>query len=151
MALKSVKPSGDQAMEDLIRGLNEDLAGEYNAMISYLQYSAKVTGPYRPQLVQFLQSEIPDEQAHAQYLADKIVSLGGEPVVEPKPIKTSDDTRQMLEYIYEAEAETVENYKKRLEQAEAVGDVGLQSQIEDMIADETTHRDEVKKILDGWK
>ena len=151
MALKSVKPSGDQAMEDLIRGLNEDLAGEYNAMISYLQYSAKVTGQYRPQLVQFLQSEIPDEQAHAQYLADKIVSLGGEPVVEPKPIKTSDDTRQMLEYIYEAEAETVENYKKRLEQAEAVGDVGLQSQIEDMIADETTHRDEVKKILDGWK
>lgn len=151
MALKSVKPSGDQAMEDLIRGLNEDLAGEYNAMISYLQYSAKVTGPYRPQLVQFLQSEIPDEQAHAQYLADKIVSLGGEPVVEPKPIKTSDDTRQMLQYIYEAEAETVENYKKRLEQAEAVGDVGLQSQIEDMIADETTHRDEVKKILDGWK
>lgn len=151
MALKSVKPSGDQAMEDLIRGLNEDLAGEYNAMISYLQYSAKVTGPYRPQLVQFLQSEIPDEQAHAQYLADKIVSLGGEPVVEPKPIKTSDDSRQMLEYIYEAEAETVENYKKRLEQAEAVGDVGLQSQIEDMIADETTHRDEVKKILDGWK
>lgn len=151
MALKSVKPSGDQAMEDLIRGLNEDLAGEYNAMISYLQYSAKVTGPYRPQLVQFLQSEIPDEQAHAQYLADKIVSLGGEPVVEPKPIKTSDDTRQMLQYIYEAEAETVENYKKRLEQAEAIGDVGLQSQIEDMIADETTHRDEVKKILDGWK
>lgn len=137
-------------LDQLIAGLNEDLAGEYNAMISYLQYSAKVRGPYRPQLVAFLQQEIPDEQAHAQYLADKIVSLGGEPIVKPRKVKTSDDTREMLQFIYEAEAETVENYKKRLEQAEAFGDVGLQSQIEDMIADETTHRDEVRKILDGW-
>lgn len=137
-------------LEELIAGLNEDLAGEYNAIISYLQYSAKVTGPYRPQLVGFLQQEIPDEQAHAQYLADKIVSLGGEPVTEPRPVKTSDDTREMLQFIYEAEAGTVENYKKRLEQAEEYGDVGLQSRIEDMIADETTHRDEVKKMLEGW-
>lgn len=138
-------------VNELIQGLNEDLAGEYNAIISYLQYSAKVTGPYRPQLVAFLQAEIPDEQAHAQYLADKIVSLGGEPVVEPKPVKTSDDTREMLQFIYEAEAQTIENYKQRLEQVEAYGDVGLQNQIEEMIADETTHRDEVKKMLDGWK
>lgn len=135
----------------LIKGLNQDLAGEYNAIISYLTYSAKVTGPYRPQLVTFLQNEIPDEQLHAQYLADKITSLGGEPATEPKPVKMSDDTREMLEFIYESEAETVENYTKRLAQAEEFGDVGLQSQIEDMIADETTHRDEVKKMLDGWK
>lgn len=137
-------------LQDLIKGLNEDLAGEYNAIISYLQYSSKVTGPYRPQLVAFFQAEIPDEQAHAQYLADKVVSLGGEPVVEPKPVKTSNDTRQMLQYIYEAEAETVENYKVRRNQAEKVGDIALQAQLEDMISDETTHRDEVKKILSGW-
>ena len=137
-------------MDDLIRGLNEDLAGEYNAIISYLQYSAKVSGPYRPQLVEFLQAEIPDEQRHAQYLADKIASLGGEPAVEPKPVQVSDDTRQMLEFIYQAEKETVENYQKRIEQAEAVGETGLKVQLEDMLSDETTHRDEVKKILDGW-
>lgn len=137
-------------MDELIEGLNEDLAGEYNAIISYLQYSAKVNGPYRPQLVEFLQAEIPDEQRHAQYLADKIASLGGEPAVEPKPVQVSDDTRQMLEFIYQAEKETVENYQRRIEQAEAVGETGLKVQLEDMLSDETTHRDEVKKILDGW-
>ena len=78
----------DAKLDVLIKGLNEDLAGEYNAIISYLQYSAKVSGPYRPQLVEFLQAEIPDEQRHAQYLADKIASLGGTPVVEPKPVRT---------------------------------------------------------------
>ena len=138
-------------MKQLIKGLNEDLAGEYNAIISYLTYSAKVTGPYRPQLVAFLQSEIPDEQAHAQYLADKIASLGGEPTVEPKPVKQSDDARTMLEYIYEAEAQTVENYKKRREQAEELGEAALAVQLDDMINDETGHRDEVKKMLAGWK
>jgi bacterioferritin len=137
-------------MDKLIKGLNEDLAGEYNAIISYLQYSAKVSGPYRPQLVEFLQAEIPDEQRHAQYLADKIASLGGEPTVEPRPVQVADDTRQMLEFIYQAEKQTVENYQKRIDQAEAVGETGLKVQLEDMLSDETTHRDEVKKILDGW-
>lgn len=137
-------------LQELIDGLNEDLAGEYNAIISYIQYSAKVTGPYRPQLVQFLRQEIPDEQAHAQYLADKIASLGGMPVVEPRPVKTSDDTRQMLELVYEAEAQTVENYRRRIDQAEAAGEIGLKIQLEDMIGDESRHRDEVKKMLDGW-
>lgn len=137
-------------LQELIDGLNDDLAGEYNAIISYIQYSAKVTGPYRPQLVQFLQQEIPDEQGHAQYLADKIASLGGMPVVVPRPVQTSDDTRQMLELIYQAEAQTVENYRKRIDQAEAAGEIGLKSQLEDMIGDESRHRDEVKKMLDGW-
>lgn len=140
----------DAKMQELIDGLNMDLAGEYNAIISYLTYSSKVTGPYRPQLVSFLQAEIPDEQRHAQYLSDKISSLGGEPEIVPKPVKQSDDARQMLEFIYEAEAETVENYKERRDQAEALGETALQVQLEDMINDETTHRDEVKKILDGW-
>lgn len=140
----------DITMDDLIKGLNDDLAGEYNAIISYLQYSAKVSGPYRPQLVAFLQAEIPDEQGHAQYLADKIASLGGEPVVEPRKVKTSNDTRTMLEFIYEAEANTVKAYRERIDQAEAVGETGLKIQLEDMLSDETTHRDEVKKILDGW-
>jgi bacterioferritin len=137
-------------LKKLIEGLNQDLAGEYNAIISYTQYSAKVTGPYRPQLVQFLQAEIPDEQRHAQYLADKIASLGGTPVVEPKPVRTSDDTREMLQFIYEAEAETVENYRARIDEAEAAGEVGLKVQLEEMLSDETTHRDEVRKMLDGW-
>ena len=140
----------NEAMNKLIEGLNADLAGEYNAIISYIQYSAKVTGPYRPQLVQFLQAEIPDEQRHAQYLADKIASLGGTPVVAPKTVPTSNDTREMLQFIYEAEAATVENYRARIDEAEALGELGLKIQLEEMLNDETTHRDEVRKILEGW-
>lgn len=34
----------------LIENLNNDLAGELSAIIQYITYAAKVTGPYRPQL-----------------------------------------------------------------------------------------------------
>jgi ferritin len=70
----------------LIAKLNEDLAGEFGAIIQYLTYAAKVTGPYRPQLAQFFLAEVADEQLHAQFLANKIVALGGEPTTVPRPV-----------------------------------------------------------------
>ena len=39
--------------ETLIRRLNEDLSGELGAIVQYITYAAKATGPYRPQLSQF--------------------------------------------------------------------------------------------------
>lgn len=39
--------------ETLIKNLNEDLAGELSAIVQYITYAAKATGPYRPQLAQF--------------------------------------------------------------------------------------------------
>ena len=54
----------------LIQHLNEDLAGEFGAIIQYLTYAAKATGPYRPQLAQFFLAEVADEQMHAQFLAN---------------------------------------------------------------------------------
>ena len=63
----------------LIEALNQDLAGEFAAIIQYITYAAKASGPYRPQLSQFFLSEVADEQMHAQFLANKIVALGGEP------------------------------------------------------------------------
>ncbi|MGH2533225.1 MAG: ferritin-like domain-containing protein [Thermomicrobiales bacterium] len=135
----------------LIDGLNQDLAGEYQAMISYIQYAAVVSGPYRPQLVQFFLAEVADEQRHAEYLANKIAALGGDPTVTPKDVPTSRDTREMLEFIRQAEAETIENYRQRIDQAEAAGEIGLKVQLEEFVSDETSHKEEVEKILADWR
>src|SRR5687767_878259 len=77
----------------LIDGLNQDLAAEYQAIVMYVDYSARLTGPYRPALRALFQAEIGDEQRHAQFLADKIVALGGEPTTQPAPVPLADDTR----------------------------------------------------------
>jgi bacterioferritin len=136
--------------KELIDALNEDLSGELQAIIQYLTYSAKVTGPWRPQLVTFMQTEIQDELLHAQFLADKIAALGGDPTTEAKPVPPAETAKEMLEAILEAELQAGKDYTKRAEQADAFGDKGLAVQLEDMVRDETSHAEESQKLLKNW-
>jgi len=135
--------------EDLIAALNDDLASEYMAIIQYIQYSAQVKGLDRPQLSAFLRGEIPDEQGHAQFLADKIVALGGVPTAAAKPVPAAADNRQILQNVLKAEEAAVRGYKERVQQADQYGDVGLRVMLENMVQDETTHMEEVQKLLAG--
>ena len=134
----------------LIENLNKDLADELSAIIQYITYAAKTTGPYRPQLEQFFLAEVPDEQGHAQFLANKIVALGGEPTTKPSPVKAAKTNREMLVAVQEAETRAVAGYTKRAEEADAFGDIGLKVQLEDMIRDETGHCEETARILRDW-
>ncbi len=136
--------------KQLIAGLNEDLAGELGAIIQYLTYAAKATGPYRPQLAQFYLAEVADEQLHAQFLANKIVALGGEPATTPRPVPPATTNRAMLEAVLAAERRAVADYTSRAQQAEAFGDKGLTVQLEDMVRDESGHSEETERILRDW-
>lgn len=136
--------------QQLIDHLNNDLSNELSAIVQYLTYSAKVTGPYRPQLADFLLAEVPDEQQHAEFLANKIVALGGEPAVTISPIARATGNHAMLEAVLQAEREAISDYSERARQAADFGDKGLSVQLEDMIVDETRHAEEVERILRDW-
>lgn len=135
----------------LIDGLNTDLAAEYQAVITYLLFSKLVNGPLRPELSKFFEGEIQDELGHAALLAHKIVALGGEPVTKPAPVTLSRDNREMLEIALKAESETIARYTERIEQAEAVGELGLKVDLEDLVSDETSHKEDIERMLSGWK
>jgi bacterioferritin len=135
----------------LIDGLNHDLAGEYQAILMYTHYSAKLTGPYRRELRALFQAEIGDEQGHAQFLADKIAALGGEPTTEPRPVPHAGQPREMLGQALAAEEQAVADYNARIGQAEAVGDLGLKVDLENQVADETRHKEELERIIAGWE
>jgi bacterioferritin len=134
----------------LIANLNEDLAGELGAIIQYLTYATKATGPYRPQLAAFFLAEVADEQMHAQFLANKIVALGGEPTTTPRPVPTAETNREMLEAVLAAELQAGKDYTQRAEEAEAYGDKGLVVALEDMIRDEMGHSEETERMLRDW-
>jgi bacterioferritin len=134
----------------LVDGLNEDLAGELGAIIQYLTYAAKATGPFRPQLSQFFLAEVADEQLHAQFLANKIVALGGEPTTIPRAVPLAGTNREMLEAVLAAERQATRDYIERAEQAERLGDKGLAVQLEDMVRDESGHAEETERILRDW-
>lgn len=141
----------DSARQALIDGLNEDLAHEYQAIISYLLYSRLVSGPLRLQLSSFLEGEITDELEHAKFLAQKIVALGGEPTTRPAEVKLTTSNREMLELSLQAEKDTIERYTQRVKQADAAGEVGLRIDLEEIIAEETRHKEDLERILHGWK
>jgi bacterioferritin len=135
---------------ELIDNLNQDLAGELAAIIQYLTYASKASGPYRPQLAQFFLAEVADEQQHAQFLANKIVSLGGEPTTVPRVVAAAATNREMLEAVLQAERRAIADYSERVEQAAAIGDKGLVVSLDDMIRDETSHAEESEQMLRDW-
>lgn len=133
-----------------LENLNVDLAHEYGAVITYRTYASQVQGQWRMELRNFFESEIPDELGHAQILADKIVALGGTPTTVPSKVKPGRDAKEMLANALEDEIETIGRYVTRRKQAEALGHYGLAVDFDDLIRDETSHRDEIQLILRRW-
>lgn len=140
----------DNKSKALLKGLIEDLRGEFQAVIMYRLYASMVQGPFRQELRTFFANEIPEELAHAQILADKISAMGGTPSAEPSPVRVVYEAKEMLQAALEAEIETIGRYVKRRKQAEAAGEHGLAAQFDDLIMDETHHRDELQQMLARW-
>ena len=143
--------ANERGRKELIEGLNEDLANEYTAIISYLLFSRLVTGPQRVELSGFLEHEITDELEHAKFLSQKIVALGGEPATQPAPVTLSTDNREMLQLALQAEKDAIERYQQRIEQADAAAELGLRVELENLVAEETRHKEDLERILFGWK
>lgn len=99
----------------------------------------------------FFEAEIGDEQGHAQYLAAKIRTLGGTPVTEPAAIQQTFNVREMLEAARDAEAATIDRYLERRQQAEELGMIELQNQLDDLIDDETGHKEQIERMLEEFR
>ena len=137
----------DADRQALLDGLNTDLSHEYQAILMYNSYAAMVYGMHRPTLKQFFEGELPEELTHAQLLADKITALGGTPTTTPAPIDLATEPKDMLEQVHQAEAAAIDRYVERRRQAEAAGEYGLATELDDIIRDETEHKEETEKLL----
>jgi len=136
--------------QELIEGLNHDLAGEFKAIVMYTYYSAMLTGPFRRELRALFQTEIADEQGHAQFLCDKIAALGGEPSTDARPVAHADQPREMLKHALASELQAITGYSVRVCEAERLCDYGLKVELENILADETRHKEEIERVLMGW-
>lgn len=136
--------------DTFIQALNNDLAYELQAITAYTRWAAEVDGPHRNMLRTMFTSEIPDELAHAQTLADKIAVLGGTPTVDPAPVPNVSDNRARLEAVLAMEQQAIGNYTRRAQEAEELGEMGMKQRLEEMIEDETGHYEEVLMLLRNW-
>jgi bacterioferritin len=133
--------------QQLIDSLNEDLAREYQAIIAYVIYSQAIKGSQYMHIAKELEVHAGEELAHAMKIAKHIDYLGGDMTATPKPVKLSDDTKAMLRFDLENEAETIRNYRERVRQAEAIGEFAIAEDIRGILLNEQDHLIELATAL----
>jgi len=133
--------------EQIIKGLNEDLAREYKAIIQYVVFSSALKGAEYGDIAEQLKTHASQELSHALEVARQIDYLGGDPTVKPKEPEYSDDSKTMLEIDLRAEQETIKNYRERIQQAEKAGEFALSEKLREIIAQEQDHEIDLKDAL----
>jgi bacterioferritin len=124
---------------ELIALLNEDLAREYQAIISYVVYSQVLKGAEFMNIADELAKHAAEELNHALMISNQIDYLGGMPAVQPKPVRTSEKAREMLRFDLINESETIRNYRVRVRQCEQLGEYAMAEHIREILMDEQDH------------
>ena len=127
--------------------LNEDLSREYQAIITYVVYSQVLKGAEFMNIADQLETHAQQELEHALKISRQIDYLGKMPTVSPKPVKTSEDPRQMLRFDLDNENETVRNYRERVRQCEALGEFAMAEQIRQILVQEQDHQIDLATAL----
>ncbi len=146
------QPNTDTSKEVVSRDqladlLNEDLAREYQAIIGYVVYSQVLKGAEFMTIAEQLKTHAKEELKHALIIAQLIDYLGKMPTVIAKPVRTSDDAREMLRFDLDNENETIRNYRERVRQCEALGEFAMSEQIRRILVDEQDHQIDLATAL----
>jgi bacterioferritin len=127
--------------------LNEDLSREYQAIISYVVYSQVLKGAEYMSIAEQLETHAQQELKHALIVSRQIDYLGRMPSVTPKPVRTSDEAKDMLRFDLENENKTIRNYRERVRQCEALGEFAMAEQIRQILVEEQDHQIDLATAL----
>src|SRR6516162_2204456 len=147
IAVKPIEVEPALTRERLAELLNEDLSREYQAIIAYVVYSQVLKGAEYMNIADQLEVHAKQELDHALIISRQIDYLGAMPTVTPKPVKTSEDPRQMLRFDLENENETIRNYRERVRQCETLGEFAMAEQIRQILTQEQDHQIDLATAL----
>ena len=139
--------SSSSSKDEIIKGLNEDLAREYQAIIQYVVFSSTLKGAEYGDIAEELKVHASEELSHALEVAKQIDYLGGNPTVRGKEAEYSQDSKEMLEIDLKSEQETIRSYRDRIRQAESAGEYALSEKLRGIIAQEQDHEIDLKDAL----
>lgn len=125
--------------DQLVDALNEDLAREYQAIIAYVNYSQVLKGAAYMNIAAELEVHAKEELNHALIVSNHIDYLGGMPAVAPKPVKTSEDSQEMLRFDLDNEKETIRQYRRRVKQCDELNEFAIAESIREILVNEQDH------------
>ncbi len=123
----------------LIELLNEDLSREYQAIISYVNYSQVLTGAQYMNIASELEIHAKEELQHALTIANQVDYLGGMPTVIPQKVRTSKKATDMLKFDLENERVTILNYRERVRQCDELQEYAMAEEIREILIQEQDH------------
>ena len=132
-------PNRNITRATLIEALNDDLSREYQAIISYVNYSQVLKGAAYMNIADELAIHAGEELAHAIQIANHVDYLGGMPSVTPKPVKTSEKAEDMLRFDLENEKITIGHYRRRVKQAEHLNEYAIAESLRTILVQEQDH------------
>jgi len=136
--MSKAAPTGT-TRETLIAALNEDLSREYQAIISYVNYSQVLKGAAYMNIADELTLHAKEELDHALKISNLVDYLGGMPSVAPKPVKTSEKAEDMLKFDLANEKETIRNYRRRVKQADELNEFAIAETLRGILVQEQDH------------
>ena len=163
-ALEAVRSSLDQGAitpaygphrEAIVNLLNDALATELVCVLRYKRHHFMASGLSSPRIADEFLVHANEESAHADRIAQRIVQLGGEPDFSPATLlqrshadyDESNDLKTMVRVNLIAERIAVESYRQMISLL-ADKDPTTRRMLEDILADEEEHADELKDWLD---
>ena len=87
------------------------------------------------------------ELQHALTISRQIDYLGATPTVAPKPVRVSENPREILQFDLENENETIRNYRDRVRQCEELGEYAMAEQIRQILVNEQDHQIDLATAL----
>src|SRR5262249_36170334 len=119
----------------------------YQAIIAYVVYSQVIKGAEFMHIAAQLEQHAKQELEHALVISRQVDYLGGQPTVNPKPVRTSDRAEEMLQFDLDNENETVRQYRERVRQCEALGEFAMAEHIREILIQEQDHQIDLATAL----
>lgn len=151
----AVTPSYGPWRDDIVKLLNDALATELVCVLRYKRHYFTAHGMSAPRIAEEFLEHANAEAGHADRIAERIVQLGGEPDFAPDTLlqrshadyDASNDLRAMVRANLVAERVAVETYRQMIN---LIGDKDPTTRriLEEVLADEEEHADELKDMLD---
>jgi len=151
----AVTPHHAKWRQEIIGLLNDSLATELVCVLRYKRHHFTAVGLASAKIAEEFLVHANEESGHADRLARRIVQLGGEPDFSPDTLigrshaayDDSHDLRAMITANLIAERVAIESYGQMISM---IGDKDTTSRrlLEDILADEQEHAEELKGWLD---
>jgi bacterioferritin len=143
-------------VKELITMLNKALADEWLAVYQYWAGAKVVKGPMRPNVQEELEEHAKEEMEHANLLADRIVALGGTPIIDIAELSKLSScgydapkdphVQKILTQNIKGEQCAISVYHKMLEKVKLGNDPVTFHLIRKILQDEVKHEEDLQNL-----